>query len=98
MKALDFSEDMEISLKLHIISSVFMSSEQKRESEVSYKLRRWRKTRKNIWRNFWWGSEVPKIHPSFPQRTNVTVKPKKKKSDTDWGGKCSVGDKQRDSN
>lgn len=40
MKALDFSEDIEISVKLHIISSGFMSSEQKRESEVSSELRR----------------------------------------------------------
>lgn len=97
MKALDFSENTEISVKPHIISSVFMSWVQKRESEVSCKLGRWRKTRTNIYRNFWWGSEVPKIHPNFPQRTNVPVKPEGKKSerDSDRGGKCSGCDKQR---
>lgn len=97
MKALDFSENTEISVKPHIISSVFMSWVQKRESEVSYKLGRWRKTRTNIYGNFWWGSEVPKIHPNFPQRTNAPVKPEGKKSerDSDRGGKCSVCDKQR---
>lgn len=54
-------------------------------------------TRTNIYRNFWWGSEVPKIHPNFPQRTNAPVKPEGKKSerDSDRGGKCSVCDKQR---
>lgn len=33
---------------------------------------------KNIFRNCWWGSEVSKIHPNLPWRTNEALKPEEK--------------------
>lgn len=49
---------------------------------------------KNIFRNCWWGSEVSKIHPDLPWRTNEALKSEEKIRYW-WGEKGSACGKQR---